>query len=347
MRLYNNNFRQVESMHRQFNLHEPEFGPRKLTDEEYKFRIKAMFEELIEYMDAANVYEKSNTSLLKDQIFGYIDCQKFGSNDLENQFDALLDLAVFTMGTAERQNLPWDDGFKLVMDANMNKHLGSNGEKRGGFKRDLVKPKGWQAPKLAPLVVNKQKGLIILDGPDACGKTTLANYLKENYGAHIHHLTWTPELELSMDEYMLGELNSAIQSVKLGALVVIDRHFLSEWIYSEVFRGGTQWKGLHRSCLDMINRINGTIVSCTPMNKSKYLKHFVEVKEERPEMYGDMEAIYDLYNKVDDSLDFMIPNASGIKKFLRYDLFDYQDDCKTFIENELLPLVCHKRRITL
>jgi hypothetical protein len=66
---------------------------------------------------------------------------------LVDEYDALLDLIVFAVGTLDRQGLPLLKGFEKVMKANMAKEVGQNGDKRGGFKRDLVKPKGWIGPE--------------------------------------------------------------------------------------------------------------------------------------------------------------------------------------------------------
>jgi hypothetical protein len=59
----------------------------------------------------------------------------------------LLDLIVFAVGSLERHGFPLQEGFEVVMRANMAKEVGQNGDKRGGFKRDLVKPSGWQSPE--------------------------------------------------------------------------------------------------------------------------------------------------------------------------------------------------------
>ena len=63
------------------------------------------------------------------------------------QYDALLDLIVFAVGTLERHGFPLLPGFTAVMSKNMQKEVGQNGNKRGGFKRDLVKPPGWTGPE--------------------------------------------------------------------------------------------------------------------------------------------------------------------------------------------------------
>ena len=109
----------VKAMHQKFGL-ENTTGPSDLSEEEKQFRSDAMLEELHEYMAA---------------------------DTLVDQYDALLDLIVFAVGTLERHGFPLLAGFEKVMEANMAKELGQNGEKRGGFKRDLVKPEGWTAPE--------------------------------------------------------------------------------------------------------------------------------------------------------------------------------------------------------
>lgn len=109
----------VKSMHKKFGL-DNQTGPTKLDEQEKAFRINALQEEL-------NEYEHAQT--------------------LVDEYDALLDLIVFAVGTLERQGFPLLAGFEKVMEANMAKEVGQNGSKRGGFKRDLVKPPGWTAPE--------------------------------------------------------------------------------------------------------------------------------------------------------------------------------------------------------
>jgi len=118
----------VKAMHAKFGLENIK-GVVHLTKEEKEFRSVAMLEELNEYIAA---------------------------DTLVDQYDALLDLIVFAVGTLERHGFPLQAGFEKVMEANMAKELGQNGEKRGGFKRDLVKPEGWTAPEA--------KLQLILDG---------------------------------------------------------------------------------------------------------------------------------------------------------------------------------------
>ena len=110
----------VKQMHTKFGITSEEVP---FSEEEKKFRICAMQEELDEYKEA------------------------------ETKEDQLDDLVVFAMGTAERQGMleVFDEAFKRVMLANCKKEIGQN-QKRGSFQLDLVKPKDWTAPDLFDLV---------------------------------------------------------------------------------------------------------------------------------------------------------------------------------------------------
>ena len=118
---------EILKMHKKFGITADKI---KFSDEEKKFRICAMQEELNEYKDATSK---------------------------EDELDALVDLVVFTLGTVERQGMfnVFQAAFNRVMAANCKKEIGTN-QKRGSFKLDLVKPEGWTAPDLKDLVEPKQ-----------------------------------------------------------------------------------------------------------------------------------------------------------------------------------------------
>jgi hypothetical protein len=107
----------VKMMHNKFGITSEQV---QFSEEEKKFRICAMQEELDEYKEAKTK---------------------------EDELDALVDLVVFAMGTAERQGMleVFDEAFKRVMEANCKKEIGQN-QKRGSFQLDLVKPEGWTSP---------------------------------------------------------------------------------------------------------------------------------------------------------------------------------------------------------
>ena len=73
---------------------------------------------------------------------------------LEEEFDALIDLVVFALGTAYRQGFHrFNEGVARVIDANKKKVVGptaNRGKKFGDL--DLQKPPGWAPADLSDLL---------------------------------------------------------------------------------------------------------------------------------------------------------------------------------------------------
>lgn len=112
----------LKFMHTKFGITAEQVA---FSADEKQFRIVAMQEELDEYSEADNQVD---------------------------ELDALVDLVVFALGTAERQGmLPiFEQAFNRVMMANCAKEVGPN-KKRGSFAIDLKKPEGWKPPVLDDL----------------------------------------------------------------------------------------------------------------------------------------------------------------------------------------------------
>ena len=99
--------------------------PRHLSYEEKAYRIACLQEEINEFAEAET---------------------------LVDQYDAVLDLIVFAVGTLYRMGMPLQEGFDAVMACNLQKEPGNNPHKsdkaRAEYKGvDLVKPSGWQGPE--------------------------------------------------------------------------------------------------------------------------------------------------------------------------------------------------------
>lgn len=118
----------IKDFHKKFDL-EYTGGPRELPDELRNFRTNFLMEELNEYIDAQN------------------------QGDLEKQFDALIDLVYIAIGNAYLQGFPFNAGFELVQIANMAKVRAlKESDSTRGSTYDVVKPEGWVAPDLSPLL---------------------------------------------------------------------------------------------------------------------------------------------------------------------------------------------------
>lgn len=126
------NFEDVGAFHARFGLPVRSNGsiPHELDSETSDFRVKTMQEELDEYKQAVE------------------------EGDLAGQFDALLDLVYFAMGTAHTQGFPWEVGWTEVQRANITKVRASQdgSDSKRGSGLDVVKPEGWKAPRIETIL---------------------------------------------------------------------------------------------------------------------------------------------------------------------------------------------------
>ena len=120
-------YQDIKKFHERFGL-EYKGPPRVLDHDVAQFRIKFLKEELEEYIKA--------------------DMEE----DLEGQFDALIDLVYVALGTAYLQGLPFEEGWNEVQTCNMAKvRAGPNGEgSKRGSPLDVIKPPEWVGPDLKP-----------------------------------------------------------------------------------------------------------------------------------------------------------------------------------------------------
>lgn len=129
-------------------------GLREFDMAEFQFRVACMAEELSEYT-AATTHE--------------------------DRLDALVDLAVFVVGTALRHGYTkaaWDEAFDRVVMANMEKVAGPVTNQRGESTFDLGKPDGWVAPDLSPIIEALRHGLVIGDGDENRAPAVYTNGLR-------------------------------------------------------------------------------------------------------------------------------------------------------------------------
>ena len=71
--------------------------------------------------------------------------------------------------------------------------------------------------------------IVILEGADMTGKTSLANHLIRNFGAKYLHMTY--RFAGKEFAYHTAVLKKALQLSRRGHMVVLDRCWMSESIY--------------------------------------------------------------------------------------------------------------------
>jgi nicotinamide riboside kinase len=149
-------------------------------------------------------------------------------------------------------------------------------------------------------------GLIILDGPDGAGKTTLANELckhaeEQGYKPHYAHLSKPVDAWAEHRDALLDYLELAHGPEK--KLVIADRYFMSEAIYGAVYRQGSEYPFAARHFDRLLYRFGALRVVCAPPVEYVTETH-AKLKGEREEMYDSgMDTVarmyYDLWYGVD------------------------------------------------
>lgn len=138
-------------------------------------------------------------------------------------------------------------------------------------------------------------GLIVLEGADGVGKTTLAKYFVDKHDAHYMHLTY--RYKNAMFTYHAAALHRAC---KLSAekLVVLDRSWISEGLYAEAYRGGSPWPHMGRVLDRLVQKHAGVYILALPDGTTDdHEKKFQTLRSKREEMFSTAKPVTELYNR--------------------------------------------------
>lgn len=141
-----NPFEDVKSFHEKFGL-AYNGKPRALPPAIQKFRDKFHREELKEYSEAiraiADILDNKTQPSIDDDV----------ALELSHAFDGMLDLMYVVIGTMYLHGFPMQEGWKRVHAANMSKvRAKKGGDSKRKSRYDVVKPPGWEPPRIQPLV---------------------------------------------------------------------------------------------------------------------------------------------------------------------------------------------------
>ena len=135
--------------------------------------------------------------------------------------------------------------------------------------------------------------IIILDGPDGTGKTTLAKMLQKKLKAAYLHLTYRWKEKIF--DYHTAAIRFAARKNKP---IILDRWWPSEAIYAKGYRGGSDWPLQGRMCDRIARKFGAVYVYCLPESVQAAVIHHAELKAKREEMYDDIAVVADLYLKL-------------------------------------------------
>ena len=134
-----------------------------------------------------------------------------------------------------------------------------------------------------------RRGIILLEGPDCSGKTTLARHLVNEHGARYIHC----RRDKNIWRLQTGALRLAARWAEKG-LVVLDRHWISECIYGKVFRGSSAFPHSARSIRRMLDRFGTLTVLCVPPAEFVVENHAKRAKA-GGEMYDSIREVATRY----------------------------------------------------
>lgn len=141
------------------------------------------------------------------------------------------------------------------------------------------------------------KKLIIVEGPDCCGKTTLAKALAETLDAVYWHFTSSPALAEANTDYMRNGLENARDNLAQGRHVVFDRFWPSEWCYGRVLRPAGRCVDQALTIRDEAKDLDPIIIFCkdTDGMESAVKRHNANKDPEHPyrdHVYGQIYGNY-------------------------------------------------------
>lgn len=141
------------------------------------------------------------------------------------------------------------------------------------------------------------KGLIVLEGSDCVGKTTLAiNLANLFHNTIIVHHTYYKDGIFNVFKHSLA---NAIEWIKEGKLVIFDRFDMSETVYGQVFRDGSALTNEQKiEMLKLLKPINTMQIICAPDDVEVVIETHKKMKAKREEMYDDIRQIANVYDKI-------------------------------------------------
>lgn len=137
--------------------------------------------------------------------------------------------------------------------------------------------------------------IIVVEGPDAVGKTTWAKEFRKRYGGRYLHLT----LRDKLFAYQVGSLCLALRWAERGP-VIIDRHWPSEQIYAAAYRGGSPLSFETRLLNQAMNDLGIIYVLALLDTPEETIKAHEDAFTAREEMYEPSESyarvVYGYFN---------------------------------------------------
>ena len=164
--------------------------------------------------------------------------------------------------------------------------------------------------------------IIIFEGPDGVGKTTLINHIRKEFNdSYYMHLRVHKDMKL----WHTASARLAIKKKREGKLVLIDRHWPSEQCYSYIYREGPSYDPTE--IVKKLRQEGALYVWCSPEDTNRVKENHRKNRELRHEQYYDIDKVIELYDNYWHGLEDrknILYGLSPLKlrdDFIRYDMF--------------------------
>jgi thymidylate kinase len=160
------------------------------------------------------------------------------------------------------------------------------------------------------------RGILLLEGADAAGKTTLANVYREQYGAkYLHGVVYRDPLAAHR-----AALRVARRLAEEEHLVVIDRNFISHLVYGHIFKNLAYDGDAARNLDNDWRLLRAVTVLCVPSDPLRQEQDWRRDKAAgKPEAFESVREAITLY------LDLARGNLANPTPGYLGDLIRYQD----------------------
>lgn len=149
--------------------------------------------------------------------------------------------------------------------------------------------------------------MIVLEGPDGAGKSTLAKQLSAALNVPIHHSGGPPKSEMEIIERQ----KAMIDNLRNKELMIYDRvPCISDPIYGKYIRGGSPFQGVHDPLARTMRAfLIFPIIYCRPVNQAIFnamATRVEEAKAYKPEDHkeGVKKHVFEIIAQYDDDIAF-------------------------------------------
>ena len=141
--------------------------------------------------------------------------------------------------------------------------------------------------------------LIILEGPDGAGKSTLARKLYRAMGPRTKYFHHGPYHGVAEDKLAIEYLSSIEDALADDRDVILDRSWISEKVYGIAYRCGlnrmAEWQEPVEYIIKNVSYMKTLIVFCLPPWETVRANFEARVAEEYLSGLGPLRVVYDAY----------------------------------------------------